>query len=343
MVIVITFLIALLILSGYVLLFWLVRRGFLSVWGAVIMVSISLVCYFIFPHMIKNMEIQSVTLFLFIFIALGIVLVLAFEDKMEEQRKLYFNINIPGFTQILNRLDLPKRIDSLKSKFRLRGLKMLKIKDEQAADGMIETVTPAAPADENILDDFYNDEDLSYVDFNRKAKKLDDIFSKYIRGEIALSDVSKKIMERDEEQDAGVSRQQSQDNEVYESGQNLAAAVFEEEVGDKELKDQQYDISNQGKSIGDDGSLTIEQCIDKAFELKSKGLLLEAVEYYIDALDKRPEDQLILWIVVDICSLYKQMEQDNLAKEMMQSYLEAFGHTMSPQAREELTKNFDLG
>ncbi len=342
MVMVITFLIALFILSGYILLFWLVRRGFLSVWGAVIMVSISLVCYFIFPHMLKNMEIQSVTMFLFIFISLGIVLVLAFEDKIEEQRKLYFNIDIPDITQILNKLDLSKRIDFLKSKFRFRGFNMLKIKSEQAADGMAEDVIPVTLENENILDDFNNDENSSYVDFNRKAKKLDDVFSKYIRGEIALSDVSKKILKRDEEQDTRVNQEQSQANEVHESGQNLFAAVIEEEVGDKEFKGQQDDIKNQGKSIGDDGSLTIEQCIDKAFESKSKGLLLEAVESYIEALDKRPEDQLILWIVVDICSLYKQMGQDNLAKEMMQSYLETFGHTLSAQGREELTKNFDL-
>jgi len=56
-------------------------------------------------------------------------------------------------------------------------------------------------------------------------------------------------------------------------------------------------------------------------------------------LEKKPDDQLILWIVVDICSLYKQLGQNELARETMESYMNTYGTSLDPAMKEELLKN----
>lgn len=66
--------------------------------------------------------------------------------------------------------------------------------------------------------------------------------------------------------------------------------------------------------------LQMEEYVNEAFRLKEEGDFESAVLYYMYALDKKPEQDAALWIIADICALYKQLGQVVLAEQMLESY-----------------------
>jgi len=83
----------------------------------------------------------------------------------------------------------------------------------------------------------------------------------------------------------------------------------------------------------------IEDCIDKAFGLKESGDFEGAILYYMYALEKEPDNDVVFWIVLDICALYKQLGQTELAKDILESYASSFGNIMSQDIKAEIEKN----
>ena len=65
--------------------------------------------------------------------------------------------------------------------------------------------------------------------------------------------------------------------------------------------------------------------IDKAFDCKVAGDLPAAISYYMKGLDSKAEKELIFMIVLDICVIYKQLGQSELAKEILSVYIEKYG------------------
>ncbi len=342
-------LVSLLILGTYAMLFWLVKKEYMGLRGAVIMVIVSTSSYLVFPALLARVEVQSAILLLLLFILAGLVLLAAVDRKMALKLNLHANINFRHLTGVNHKLfssikpslvltasgiklafSAVKRFTSLLSD-RLRqmnvraGVKMEKdnMKVQPVREQEKEKKTEAVDFDANIeiIDLSENDQSLSYVDFESKGSDYEDLFEKYIKGEIILSDVSRKIKERLEVHQAQPGNS-DEEPEMKREVQAEAASVME--------KDFSFKPCSQAEKNN------VEACIEKAFDFKAKGQLLEAVECYIKALDKGPEDDLILWIVVDICSLYKQLGQDYMAKEMMMSYIETFGDNLSPQVREEI-------
>jgi hypothetical protein len=57
------------------------------------------------------------------------------------------------------------------------------------------------------------------------------------------------------------------------------------------------------------------------------------------ALDKKPQEELTFWIVLDICVMYKSLGQQELALEILNSYYEIYGGTMDDQLRDEIIRN----
>ena len=87
-------------------------------------------------------------------------------------------------------------------------------------------------------------------------------------------------------------------------------------------------------------SLTIDDCINKAFELKTNGDLEGSILYYMYALDKQPDKHLVFWIVLDICSLYKNLGQVDMAREILNGYAQTYGEIIDSTVKCEIEKSF---
>jgi len=86
-------------------------------------------------------------------------------------------------------------------------------------------------------------------------------------------------------------------------------------------------------------SKTVDEIIDEAFNLKENGDFEGAILIYFCALEREPKDDVVFWIVLDICVLYKQLGQVDLAKEVLSSYLSEYGEFMDQTVRHEIELN----
>ena len=79
--------------------------------------------------------------------------------------------------------------------------------------------------------------------------------------------------------------------------------------------------------------------VDKAFESKGRGRKEQAAEYYLQALSHQPDREMIFWIVLDVCALYKQLGLTELAKSILEGTVERYGSVIKPDIKEEIIKN----
>lgn len=124
---------------------------------------------------------------------------------------------------------------------------------------------------------------------------------------------------------------------------NLEISVDSEENTDKmgiETFEQDKMVFLEGTSSelqADD--LNIGQCIDEAFRFKESGDLEGAILYFMYALDKKPGKDLVFWIVLDVCVLYKELNQVELAKDILTGYMENYRDFMPVAVRDEIESN----
>jgi tetratricopeptide (TPR) repeat protein len=85
--------------------------------------------------------------------------------------------------------------------------------------------------------------------------------------------------------------------------------------------------------------LSINECIDEAFRLKEQGDFEGAVLCYTHILDKNPDRDLVFWIVLDVCTIYKFLGQVELAKEILEEYLRNYSEVMDKSLIVEIEKN----
>jgi len=99
----------------------------------------------------------------------------------------------------------------------------------------------------------------------------------------------------------------------------------------------------EGLSFGEnpdvDENLTLDECIEKAFSLKENRDLESAILYFMYALDKKPGKELAFWIVLDICVMYKELGQREMAFDILNGYYEIYGDVMGASVKEEIEKN----
>lgn len=86
-------------------------------------------------------------------------------------------------------------------------------------------------------------------------------------------------------------------------------------------------------------NLSVNDCVDEAFRLKESGDFEGAILYYMYALDRKPDKDLVFWIVLDICVLYKSLGQIDFAHEMLSSYVDSYSDVMDSSIREEIERN----
>ncbi len=97
-----------------------------------------------------------------------------------------------------------------------------------------------------------------------------------------------------------------------------------------------YFSETYGPDIND---LTVDQCLEKAFEMKQSDLLEDAVKYYMYALDKNPENDIVFWVIVDVCTIYKTLGKADLAKDILESYTEVYRDVMEDNVKYQIEKN----
>jgi len=74
----------------------------------------------------------------------------------------------------------------------------------------------------------------------------------------------------------------------------------------------------------------------KAFESKDAGRKEVAIEYYIEALQHEPNNEMIFWIVLDVCALYKQLGLSELAKNILEGLVREYGAAIQPEVKMEI-------
>ncbi len=89
----------------------------------------------------------------------------------------------------------------------------------------------------------------------------------------------------------------------------------------------------------EDSAQGIEQYIDTAFRLKANGDLEGAILHYMYALDSSPDRELVFWIILDICVLYKSLGQTELARDILESYIAGYGDVMDIAVKNEIVNN----
>ncbi len=85
-----------------------------------------------------------------------------------------------------------------------------------------------------------------------------------------------------------------------------------------------------------EGVSVVESFINKAFECKYGDRKEEAIEYYIQALQHEPDNEMLFWIVLDICVLYKQLGLSELAKSILEGLVSKYGAAIKPEVKMEI-------
>lgn len=74
----------------------------------------------------------------------------------------------------------------------------------------------------------------------------------------------------------------------------------------------------------------------KALQKKSDNKKEEAIECYMKALQLQPDSEMILWIVLDVCALYKQLGLNELAISILNSLASQFGTVIKPEVKKKI-------
>jgi hypothetical protein len=138
--------------------------------------------------------------------------------------------------------------------------------------------------------------------------------------------------------------EQIYDNMMHDKGEeasNNVEYVHEDENNLEKSVDSTENIDKMGieNEVQESENLTIDECIEKAFRLKEQEDGEGAILYYMYALDKKPQKELVFSIVLDICVIYKTLGQGELAYEILNSYNDAFGDIMDDSVRKEIEYN----
>jgi hypothetical protein len=73
-----------------------------------------------------------------------------------------------------------------------------------------------------------------------------------------------------------------------------------------------------------------------ALEKKGDNKKEEAIEYYMKALQRQPDVEMILWIVLDVCALYKQLGLNELAISILETMANQYGTVIKPEVKKEI-------
>lgn len=176
------------------------------------------------------------------------------------------------------------------------------------------------------------------LDKNKTAIQADDKTEAVQAEEAATADVSEEVQDNYIEQIYNImSDKNSSETENY--GENSTEEADNTEISvDMSGNTDKISIDNY---MQDSEKLTLDDCINMAFDFRDKGELEAAAQYFMYALDRKPDKDLTFWIVLDICVLYKSLGQRKLAEEILNSYYDSFGDIMDESVKEEILLNIN--
>ncbi|HEY9063248.1 MAG TPA: hypothetical protein VIO64_22540, partial [Pseudobacteroides sp.] len=99
------------------------------------------------------------------------------------------------------------------------------------------------------------------------------------------------------------------------------------------------DTDNTTSEINSKEGSVVDRLIEEAFILKASGDLEGAIASYMYALENDIEDQVVFWLVLDICVLYKQLGKSDLAKDILESYVANYGNIMDEDVKAQIVCN----
>lgn len=120
------------------------------------------------------------------------------------------------------------------------------------------------------------------------------------------------------------------------ASEDIIIELFEDVFGNNDDKTNEPDAPTE---IIEDKKMGLLDCIDEAFKLKEAGDREGAILNYLYALDQQPDDDMVFWLILDICVLYKELGQVELAKDILEGYVDKYGHVMEEAVRIEIEKN----
>jgi hypothetical protein len=98
-----------------------------------------------------------------------------------------------------------------------------------------------------------------------------------------------------------------------------------------------FDNISYAESISEPGSIVdADSLVLKAFESKGAGRKEDAIECYIEALQHQPSNEMLFWIVLDVCALYKQLGLIKLAKDILEGLVSEYGAAIQPEVKTEI-------
>ncbi|PYG87282.1 hypothetical protein LY28_02187 [Ruminiclostridium sufflavum DSM 19573] len=74
----------------------------------------------------------------------------------------------------------------------------------------------------------------------------------------------------------------------------------------------------------------------KALQKKGDNRKEEAIVYYMKALQLQPDSEMLLWIVLDVCALYKQLGLNELAISILEAVACQNGTAIKPEVKKEI-------
>jgi hypothetical protein len=131
-------------------------------------------------------------------------------------------------------------------------------------------------------------------------------------------------------------------SEQYENSQGFLAELGENTEKNVDTSDiiDKMGIDTISDSIElSSGQLSIDELLDQAFLLKQEGKELEAASLYINALNMKPDTKVAFWIVLDICVIYKNFGQSDLAADILQAYIDEYDDLMSNDVKEQILQS----
>ena len=182
---------------------------------------------------------------------------------------------------------------------------------------------------------------------------------------IDLADAESSFVKDNGETKSGEPEQQSEhdiaelevEDEESEYQSDIETAELEEIVQDVEQVEEETNNLSQEQqthdsilnisttaidSVADNihiKQLDLGSCILKAMEYKGAGRKAEAIECYMTALEKSPTSEMVFWIVLDICALYKQLGLSTLAQSILDGLAVQFDGAIAPEVRAEIMNN----
>jgi hypothetical protein len=136
--------------------------------------------------------------------------------------------------------------------------------------------------------------------------------------------------------DGAVYSDQHEDSQgfLYEKEENTEKNVDTSDIIDKMGLDTISDFIELSSD-----RLSIDEVLDRAFLLKQEGKGLEAASLFINALDMKPDTEVAFWIVLDICVIYKNFGQSELAADILQAYMNEYNDLMSDEVKEQILQS----